>query len=141
MNTVQLIGRLTRDAELRSTGSGVSVATFTLAVNRNFKNAQGEYEADFINCQMWRKSAENFVNFTHKGAQVGITGRIQTRNYENAEGKRVFVTEVNADGFTLLEPRQQNQSQQNNQQQNQSQGFKDPFQSQNQQISNDDLPF
>lgn len=143
MNTVQLIGRLTRDAELRSTGSGVSVATFTLAVNRNFKNAQGEYEADFINCQMWRKSAENFVNLTHKGARVGVTGRIQTRNYENNEGQRVFVTEVNVNEFELLEPKQQNQnqSQQNNQQQNQSQGFKDPFQSQNQQISNDDLPF
>lgn len=105
INRVVLIGRLTRDAELRYTSGGAAVASFTLAVNRQFTNRNGEREADFINCVMWRKSAENFTNFTHKGSLVGIEGRIQTRNYDNAEGQRVYVTEVVADNFSLLESR------------------------------------
>ncbi|MDO4912792.1 MAG: single-stranded DNA-binding protein [Lactobacillus sp.] len=103
INRVVLIGRLTRDPELRTTGSGISVATFSLAVDRQFTNAQGEREADFINCVIWRKSAENFTNFTSKGTLVGIEGRIQTRNYENNDGQRVYVTEVVVDNFSLLE--------------------------------------
>lgn len=83
INNVVLVGRLTRDVELRYTPSNQAVATFTLAVNRNFKNQDGEREADFINCVMWRQQAENLANWTKKGALIGVTGRIQTRNYEN----------------------------------------------------------
>jgi len=109
INNVVLTGRLARDVELRYTGSGAAVASFTLAVNRQFTNRNGEREADFINCVMWRKSAENFANFTHKGSLVGLTGRIQTRSYDNDAGTRVYVTEVVADNFSLLEPKSDNQ--------------------------------
>ncbi len=105
LNRAVLTGRLTRDVDLRYTQSGTAVGSFTLAVDRSFTNQQGEREADFINCVIWRKSAENFANFTHKGALVGIDGRIQTRNYENQQGQRVYVTEVVVDNFALLEPR------------------------------------
>ena len=105
INNVVLIGRLTRDPELRYTPSNVAVATFNLAVNRNFKGANGEREADFINCIMWRKQAENFANWVKKGALVGITGRIQTRSYDNQQGQRVYVTEVVIDSFRNLEKR------------------------------------
>ncbi|MFD0898394.1 single-stranded DNA-binding protein [Loigolactobacillus binensis] len=114
INRVVLIGRLTRDVELRYTSGGAAVASFTLAVNRQFTNRNGEREADFINCVMWRKSAENFTNFTHKGSLVGIEGRIQTRNYDNAEGQRVYVTEVVADNFSLLESRSADERRQQN---------------------------
>ena len=105
INRVVLVGRLTRDPELRTTGSGISVATFTLAVDRQFTNAQGERGADFISCVIWRKAAENFCNFTSKGSLVGIDGRIQTRSYDNKDGQRVYVTEVVVDNFSLLESR------------------------------------
>jgi len=112
INNVVLVGRLTKDAELRYTPSNVAVATFTLAVNRPFKNEAGEREADFINCVIWRQSAENLANWAKKGSLIGITGAIQTRNYENQQGQRVYVTEVIASNFQLLESRS---SQQNNQ--------------------------
>lgn len=105
INRVVLVGRLTRDPELRTTGSGISVATFTLAVDRQFTNAQGERGADFISCVIWRKSAENFCSFTSKGSLVGVDGRIQTRSYDNKDGQRVYVTEVIVDNFALLESR------------------------------------
>ncbi|WP_308556007.1 single-stranded DNA-binding protein [uncultured Lactobacillus sp.] len=105
INRVVLVGRLTRDPELRTTGSGISVATFTLAVDRQFTNSQGERGADFISCVIWRKSAENFCNFTSKGSLVGVDGRIQTRSYDNKDGQRVYVTEVVVDNFALLESR------------------------------------
>ncbi|AEG41158.1 single-stranded DNA-binding protein [Lactobacillus kefiranofaciens] len=105
INRVVLVGRLTRDPELRTTGSGISVATFTLAVDRQFTNSQGERGADFISCVIWRKAAENFCNFTSKGSLVGIDGRIQTRSYDNKDGQRVYVTEVIVDNFSLLESR------------------------------------
>lgn len=105
INRVVLTGRLTRDVDLRYTPSGAAVANFTIAVDRRFTNQSGERESDFINCVMWRKSAENFSNFTRKGSLVGIEGRIQTRNYENQQGQRVWVTEVVADDFSLLESR------------------------------------
>lgn len=105
INNVVLIGRLTRDVELRYTPQNQAVEQFTLAVNRNFKNQNGEYDADFINCVIWGKSAENFANWTKKGNLVGITGRVQTRNYENQQGQRVYVTEVVAESFQLLEKR------------------------------------
>lgn len=105
INNVVLVGRMTRDAELRYTPQNQAVATFTLAVNRNFKNQSGEREADFINVVIWRQQAENLANWAKKGALIGITGRIQTRNYENQQGQRVYVTEVVADSFQLLESR------------------------------------
>ncbi|HFI0042603.1 TPA: single-stranded DNA-binding protein [Streptococcus suis] len=112
INNVVLVGRMTRDAELRYTPSNQAVATFTLAVNRNFKNQDGEREADFINCVIWRQQAENLANWAKKGALIGITGRIQTRSYDNQQGQRVYVTEVVAESFQLLESRgQQSNSQ------------------------------
>ncbi|HEM5429146.1 TPA: single-stranded DNA-binding protein [Streptococcus suis] len=106
INNVVLVGRLTRDVELRYTPSNQAVATFTLAVNRNFKNqSTGEREADFINCVMWRQQAENLANWTKKGHLIGITGRIQTRSYDNQQGQRVYVTEVVAESFQVLEKR------------------------------------
>lgn len=108
MNRVVLVGRLTKDPELRYTPSGVPVATFTLAVNRNFKNGTGEVEADFINCVIWRKPAENVSNFLKKGSLAGVDGRVQSRNYEGQDGKRVFVTEVLAESVQFLEPRSSN---------------------------------
>lgn len=105
INNVVLIGRLTRDVELRYTPQNQAVGQFILAVNRNFKNQNGEYDADFINCVIWGKLAENFANWTKKGNLVGITGRVQTRNYENQQGQRVYVTEVVAESFQILEKR------------------------------------
>ena len=105
INNVVLVGRMTRDAELRYTPSNVAVATLTLAVNRPFKNQNGEHEADFINVVIWRQQAENLANWAKKGAQIGITGRIQTRSYDNQQGQRVYVTEVVAETFQLLESR------------------------------------
>ncbi|CYZ96002.1 prophage LambdaSa2%2C single-strand binding protein [Streptococcus suis] len=91
--------------ELRYTPNNVAVGAFTLAVNRNFKNAAGDREADFINCVIWNKQAENLANWTKKGHLIGITGRIQTRSYENQQGQRVYVTEVVAESFQVLEKR------------------------------------
>ncbi|WP_413628023.1 single-stranded DNA-binding protein [Fructilactobacillus vespulae] len=106
INTVVLTGRLTRDVDLRYTQSGAAVGTFTLAVDRRFTSANGDREADFVNCVIWRKSAENLANFVHKGTLIGVEGRLQTRNYENKQGQRVYVTEVVVENFTFLEPRQ-----------------------------------
>jgi len=103
INNVTLVGRLTRDPELKYTTSNVAVATFNMAVNRNFKGANGEREADFINCMIWRKLAELLSEWCKKGNLVGITGRIQTRSYENQQGQRVYVTEVVAESFQILE--------------------------------------
>lgn len=142
LNNVVLVGRMTRDAELRYTPQNQAVATFSLAVNRNFKNQNGERDADFINCVIWRQQAENLANWAKKGALIGITGRIQTRNYENQQGQRVYVTEVVADNFQLLEFNKrngQNQTQNYNQQPNF--GHNEPMQSSPMDISDDDLPF
>lgn len=109
INRVVLVGRLTKDPEYRTTPSGVSVATFTLAVNRTFTNAQGEREADFINCVVFRKQADNVNNYLFKGSLAGVDGRIQSRSYENQEGRRIFVTEVVCDSVQFLEPKNQNQ--------------------------------
>ncbi|GGC95589.1 single-stranded DNA-binding protein [Enterococcus wangshanyuanii] len=105
INNVVLVGRLTKDPDLRYTSSGSAVATFTLAVNRNFTNQSGNREADFINCVIWRKPAETMANYARKGTLLGVTGRIQTRNYENQQGQRVYVTEVVCENFQLLESR------------------------------------
>ncbi|EAC5123978.1 single-stranded DNA-binding protein [Listeria monocytogenes] len=106
MNRVVLVGRLTKDPELRYTPAGVAVATFTLAVNRTFTNQNGEREADFIQCVVWRKPAENAANFLKKGSMAGVDGRVQTRNYEGNDGKRVYVTEIVAESVQFLEPKQ-----------------------------------
>ncbi|EAH4172703.1 TPA: single-stranded DNA-binding protein [Listeria monocytogenes] len=108
MNRVVLVGRLTKDPELRYTPAGLAVATFTLAVNRTFTNQQGEREADFINCVVWRKPAENVANFLKKGSMAGVDGRVQTRNYEGNDGKRVYVTEIVAESVQFLESKNNN---------------------------------
>ncbi|EMO7221055.1 TPA: single-stranded DNA-binding protein [Staphylococcus aureus] len=117
LNRTVLVGRLTKDPELRTTQNGVNVATFTLAVNRTFTNAQGEREADFVNVVVFKKQAENVKNYLSKGSLAGVDGRLQTRNYENKDGQRVFVTEVVADSVQFLEPKNNNQQQNNNYQQ------------------------
>ncbi|WP_270346686.1 single-stranded DNA-binding protein, partial [Lactococcus petauri] len=108
-----------------------------LAVNRRFKNAQGEREADFINCVLWRQPAENLANWAKKGTLVGITGSIQVRNYENKEGQRVYVTEVLADNFQMLESNS-NKTEKGKTKSNQD---KDPFAGSPMEVSDDDLPF
>lgn len=103
MNKVFLIGRLTRDPELRYTSSNLPVASFTVAVNRTFTNQSGEREADFINVVVWRKQAENIKNYLKQGSQIAIDGRIQTRSYDDSEGKKRYVTEVVADNVQFLD--------------------------------------
>ena len=139
INRTVLVGRLTRDPELRVSQNNVSVTTFNLAVNRPFTSKDGEQQADFINCVTFRKQAENVNQYVKKGSLVGIDGRIQTRNYENKEGQRVYVTEVVCDSVQFLEPKAQNQGsqQQNTQvgtntpqrQNNDSRGENNPFKS------------
>src|SRR5690625_121084 len=163
LNRVVLVGRLTRDPDLRYTPNGVAVANFTLAVNRPFSNQQGNRDADFINCVVWRRQAENLANFMKKGSQVGVDGRLQTRTFEGQDGKTVFVTEVVADSVQFLESKgtsqsrgggqdsspgfQQNQNQHQGQRQgqnqNQSQSGSNPFENEGEpiDISDDDLPF
>lgn len=156
INRVVLVGRLTKDPDLRYTPSGAAVARFTLAVNRPFSNAQGEKEADFINCTVWRKQAENTANFLKKGSLAGVEGRIQTGSYEGQDGKRVYTTEVVADSVQFLEPKSsganadRSQGQQPSYQQNQSPSQQnhtrvdqDPFSSGSGpiEVSDDDLPF
>jgi single-strand DNA-binding protein len=141
INSVTLVGRMAGDAELRYTPNNQAVATFRLAVNRNFKSQNGEREADFINCVIWRQQAENLANWAKKGALIGITGRIQTRSYENQQGQRVYVTEVVAENFQLLESRKDREA-------GQSQGYsqpdfsrQEPMNTNPMDISDDDLPF
>lgn len=105
INRTVLVGRLTKDPELRYTPNGVAVCRFTLAVNRTFTDQSGERQADFINILVWRKPAENSANYLKKGSLAGIEGRIQTGSYEGQDGKRVYTTEVVADSVQFLEPR------------------------------------
>lgn len=141
INNTVLVGRLTKDVELRYTPSNVAVATFTLAVNRSFKNENGDREADFINCVMWRQQAENLANWTKKGALIGVTGRIQTRSYDNQQGQRVYVTEVVAEQFQLLESKGQGNQGQQRQAQQQAPDFSRSANTNPLDISDDDLPF
>lgn len=145
INRVVLVGRLTRDPELRYTQSGVAVTTFTLAVNRTYANAQGEREADFINIVAWRQLAELCANYLKKGSQAGLDGRLQTRSYENKEGQRVYVTEVVADNVQFLSPAGERSGSGSG---GPSRGYgfdqnDDPFanESRTVDISDDDLPF
>lgn len=162
LNRVVLVGRLTKDPDLRYTPNGTAVANFTLAVNRPFSNQQGNREADFINCVVWRRPAENLANYMKKGSMVGVDGRVQTRTYEGQDGKTVFVTEIVADSVQFLETKgasashggqnnnqnqfqdqNQNQNQNQNQSQNKNQNQDDPFKNNGEpiDISDDDLPF
>ncbi|MBJ7678822.1 single-stranded DNA-binding protein [Weissella confusa] len=107
MNHVSLIGRLTKEPDVKYTTSGAAVASGAIAVNRDFTNANGERESDFINFVIWRKAAENFVNMTAKGSQIGLEGSWQTRSYENQQGQRVYVSELVVSNFTLVETKEQ----------------------------------
>ena len=112
INNVVLVGRLTKDPELKYTQGGIASCRFTLAVNRPFKT-NGENEADFVNCVAWRKTAENMANHLKKGSLAGIEGRIQTSNFEGKDGNRVFMTEVVADSVQFLEPKSASSNQSN----------------------------
>lgn len=130
INRVVLVGRLTADPQYRVTPSSLDVATFTLAVNRNFKSKNGEQQADFINCVVFRKQAENVNNYLNKGSLAGVDGRLQSRSYENKEGQRVFVTEVVCDSVQFLEPKNA-QASNNNQSNNEVQQREKALQSDN----------
>ena len=146
INRVILVGRLTKDPEYRQTQSGVSTATFTLAVNRTFKNKNGEREADFINVVVFRQQANNVSKYLSKGSLAGVDGRIQSRNYENKEGQRVFVTEVVADSVQFMDSKGSNQqNSQPQQQRGQAPAGNNPFGNASRHndldISDDTLPF
>src|SRR5690625_2052559 len=165
LNRVVLVGRLTRDPDLRYTANGTAVANFTVAADRPFTNQQGERETDFVNCVTWRRHAENLANYMKKGSMIGVDGRVQTRRYENQEGKTVYVTEILAENIQFLESKgssqnrggepsgfqqnrnqnqyQPNQNQNQNPSQNQNQNQENPFSSSGDpiDISDDDLPF
>nr|DAT04310.1 MAG TPA: Single strand binding protein [Caudoviricetes sp.] len=103
INNVCLVGRLTRSVDLRYTPNGTAFGSFSLAIDRTYKNQAGEKETDFINCVIWRKPAVNLSNFTKKGSLIGVEGRLQSRSYDNKEGQKVYVTEVLVENFSLLE--------------------------------------
>lgn len=160
MNKAILIGRLTADPEVRTTTTGVPVATFTLAVNRNFTNQQGEREADFIRCVSFRRLAENIGRYVGKGSKVAVEGRIQTGSYEAQDGTRRYTTEIICDNVEFLDTRNSqgsgygaennfggyesqfnnnnNPYQQNQFQQSRNQGFNNPYQNQQQTQQNQD---
>jgi len=165
MNKVILVGRLTKDPELKHTNNNIPVIQFTIAVNRIYQNKSGEKQADFINCVAWRQQAENLAKYMTKGSLIGVDGQIQTRNYDDANGVRRYITEVICDNIHFLESKssrkesnndynnyndynQQNSSnynQQNNSNYSQkdSRQDKDPFEDikSDFNVSNDDLPF
>ncbi|WP_315006367.1 single-stranded DNA-binding protein [uncultured Granulicatella sp.] len=130
INNVVLTGRVTKDIELKVTPTGKSVCSFSLAVNRKFVQ-DGERQADFINCQLWGKSAETLEKYGKKGMLIGVEGRLQTRNYINQQGQTVYVTEVVAESFTFLEKKQSNDQPQFNDFETYG-GFE---------VNDDDLPF
>lgn len=134
INRTVLTGRLTRDPELKSTSSGISVTQFTLAVNRQYTNQDGNRSADFISCVAWRKTAENINKFFKKGSLIGIDGRLQSRSYDDKNGYKVYVTEVVVDNFSFLTSK--------NDKRQGSQAAQDPFAAGDEvTISEDDIPF
>lgn len=142
MNKVFLIGRLTKNPELRYTSSNIACSTFTLAVNRDFTNQNGEREADFINIQVWKKLAENVKNYLIKGSQCAIEGRIQTRSYDDQNGQKRYVTEVVAENVQFLDSKKDGQA---NEVQNESPSSQqslqiDPYADMGRQVSMDDYP-
>ena len=141
INRIVLAGRTTRDIELRNTKSGASVCSFTLAVERNFKNKNGERKADFISCIAWKKTAEVMSKYVKKGSVIGVDGSIQTRSYDNRDGQRVYVTEVVVENFSFLGGSSKDSQVSKNNQSSSSQN-NDPFASNGQvDIADDDLPF
>lgn len=132
INNVVLVGRLTKKPELKFTANGTKYTQFSVAVQKKFKSQNGEYESDFISCLMWSTAAENFTKFTNKGSLVGIEGRIQTRSYDK-DGKRVYITEVVAENFSLLESKKVTESRNN--------VFQPIEESPFNGVSDDDLPF
>ena len=144
LNRVILIGRLTRDPELRYTSTGIAVTRFTIACDRKFTNQNGDREADFIPVVAWRGTAEAVANYTRKGSLVGLEGRLQVRSYENQEGRTVWTTEVVADDVRFLDYRNKNESDQQPQQTAQpTQRQTDPFSGVGKQIelNDDDFPW
>lgn len=145
INNVSLTGRITKDLEKKETGKGTSVVNFSLAVDRRFKNSNGDHEADFIGIQAWGMTADLLCKYCGKGSLIGIEGRIQTRNYENNQGQRVYVTEVVAENVTFLDSKKSNnQSQQGGYQQSngyQNDSYQQPFDSAMPFDSADDVPF
>lgn len=137
MNTVVLVGRTTRDIELRRTGNGTAVASFTLAVNRDFKTNDGQ-EADFIQCVAWKKTAELLEQYVHKGDRIAVNGSIRTRNYEDSHGRTVYVTEVLVNHVEFLETKNREQSNYNNNGYTGPDHFND---NENFELEKDDLPF
>ena len=132
INDVVLVGRLTKKPELKFITNGTKYSQFIVAVQRKFKNQNGEYESDFINCLMWSTAAENFINFTNIGSLVRIEGRIQTRSYEK-DGVKKYIQEVVAENFSLLESKKVTESRSNAAQPIE----ENPFNG----VSDDDLPF
>lgn len=140
INNVSLTGRITKDLEKHQTNNGKSVVNFTLAVDRRFKGSNGNHEADFISIQAWGMTADLLCKYCGKGSLIGIEGRIQTRNYENNQGQRVYVTEVVAENVTFLDSKKNNndQSQQGGYQND---NYQQPFDSAMPFDSADDVPF
>ena len=118
LNNTSLTGRIANDLELKHTQSGVAVLSFRIAVDRKYKNAQGERETDFINCVAWRQTAETMAQYLGKGSLIGIEGSIQTRDYQHNQGYTVYVTEVLVDNFAFLETKAENQANRNQSNQN-----------------------
>lgn len=133
MNHITLTGNAVRDLEMKYTPSGKEVCSGTIAVKKNFKNAEGKYDSDFVDFVCWGKKAEVLANYVRKGDKFGISGRLQTRTYQNQEGKNVKVVEVNVEDFDL--PSKQSSNQSNNQQRQ----SEDPFQGTP--VDDQDLPF
>lgn len=137
MNTVVLIGRTTRDPELRRTGNGTAITSFTLAVNRDFKTNDGQ-EADFILCVAWKKTAELLEQYVHKGDRIAVNGSIRTRNYEDSHGRTVYVTEVLVNHVEFLETKNREQRNYNNNGYTGPDNFND---NEHFDLEKDDLPF
>ena len=127
LNRVVLVGRMTRDPELRRTGTGTAVTSFTIAMNRNFTSQNGERQADFIPGVVWNKAAENVARYCSKGSLVGVDGRLQSRQYENQDGRRVTVVEVVCDSVQFLETRSQASNRQVQQPAQPQNNFNDAF--------------
>ena len=139
VNNVVLVGRLTKDVELKYTQSGMAVAKFILAVNRQFKK-DGQPDVDFITCTAFGKTAENLANFMRKGSQIGVVGNIQTGSYDDKDGKRVYTTDVICNNIQFLESRQEQQGGQQQYQAPQQQ-YQAPKQQYQQPMNDEDLPF
>lgn len=139
MNKLCLIGRITKDPEIRYTANNIAVATFSLAINRTYKNADGGYDADFINCIAFRNTADLLGKYVHKGDQLGIEGHIQTRNYDDKDGKKVYVTEIVVDSLDFTGNKKSETTQTATQETTQNDPYKDFGEAI--EISDDDLPF